>query len=803
LRSSSQSPSFPVVPSYGVAPPGQIRDTFLYESDSGKHPQRGVPYLPQARARFWFLALKRERGRRGRRTKAEIETERKELQEKVERQIDAIVVEMHALLPREKAESIGVAYARYSSDFQHSVGDQVRAIFEFAIAQGIFIPREFVCFDLALKGYKERRPGLERMKALLAAKQARVLVVFTTNRLYRKGYKCMKFVEEEVVERGLRCVFVTGNIDTAADDRWRQPLQHQANMDEMATGMYAANIRAAHIGLFLQGMVVSTLPFGYTGKDVDGPPTKKGLRRQIIVVDDETAGWVIKIFHWYVVDRVIMARILERLNDQAVPPGPKSDGTFWTAQALHYLLTNPCYRGLWAYGKGKNVWHNKADYSKRVLRDKPLREKQFEHLRLVPDEIWFKAQELLAASPQKNAGRKPVDGNTVTRPRDLNGLLVCKSHNSPLKVGGTYGKYMFCQKCRNLPQAKRPLYSYLNRALALKMICQSIADAIGEDRRLIDDLIKPFMEAAAGLQESDPKVLAACQAKAEKLTKQIHFIQSNPGDSERDMEESKQKLKVLRGERSIAEAEIAAIVNANRRACRVPTAEEFTELLDELDAVLINAALGKEPADHGVLRTLLELVTGGEIVIEQMGERKACRGWLQARFRLRVIETCAARLDLNIGGHSSDREIVVEIREPTVAERQIEEVKALYDQGMLVTAIGEKLGIDRHQVTAGLRIWHERHGGTPPEDGRVRRAKVADKLLKPPVFQQIADECKRLLDEGLLIEEIATRVGRIGETVSSALRYWHEKHGLPMPDMRNRRKTLGIKNRPKDDPSKP
>jgi len=219
--------------------------------------------------------------------------------------------------------------------------------------------------------------------------------------------------------------------------------------------------------------------------------------------------------------------------------------------------------------------------------------------------------------------------------------------------------------------------------------------------------------------------------------------------------------------------------------------------------MLIDAALGKEPADHGVLRTLLELFTGGEIVIEQMGERKACRGWLQARFQLHVIETCGARLDLNIGGHSSDREIVVEIREPTVAERQINEVKELYDQGMLVTAIGEKLGIDRHQVTAGLRIWHERHGGTPPEDGRVRRAKVSDKLLKPPVFQQIADECKRLLDEGLLIEEIATRVGRIGDTVRSALRYWHEQRGLIMPDMRNRRKTLGIKNRPKeDDPSK-
>jgi DNA invertase Pin-like site-specific DNA recombinase len=798
LRSTIVSLLMPVVPGCGVPSAGQIGDNFPHEKDRGKHPRPEIPYRPQERVRVWLLALKRERGRRGRRTKAEIEAERKELQEKVEGEIAAIVAEMHALLPMEKAASIGAAYARYSTDFQHSISDQVRAIFEAAIKLGIFIPLAFICFDLAVPGCKKRRPGLDRLTAILKTKKAKTLLVLTTNRLYRKLYQCMIFVEEQVVGRGIRCIFIGSKIDSAIDERWRMPLQMHGMMDEMASGMYAANIQAAHIGLFLQGMVVSTLPFGYMGKDIAGPLTKKGLTRQMIVIDDELAEWVKKIFHWFVVDRMIQARILEQLNDQAVPPGPKSDGTFWTAQALHYLLTNPCYRGWWAYGKGKNDWQGEADYSKRVMRVQPLQEKQFEHLRLVPDEIWQKAQELLLASPQKNAGRKPVDGDRAKRPRDLNGLLVCKAHHCSLKVGGTYGQYMFCAKCRTLPKAKRPLYSYLNRALALKLICQAIADAIREDRRLIDDLMKPFVEAAAGLQQSDPKVLASWQAKAEKLTKRIYFIQSNPGESERDLEESKQQLKVLRGERSVADAEIAAIISANRRACRVPKVEEFTQLLDELEAVLIEAALGKEPADHGALRTLLEVVTGGEIVIEQMGERKACQGWLRARFHLHVVETCGARLALNGGGNVSSREIVVEIREPTVAERQIDEVKALHNQGMLVTAIGVKLGIDRHQVTAALRIWSERNGAPPPEDGRTRRARMADKLLKPPVFQRIADECKELLDEGLLIEEIATRVGRIPDTVRSALKYWHEQRGQLMPDMRNRRKTLAIKNRPRD-----
>ena len=107
------------------------------------------------------------------------------------------------------------------------------------------------------------------------------------------------------------------------------------------------------------------------GEDVPGPLTKRGLPRQIIVIHPELSVWVIRIFHWFVVDRLPLARILERLNDQEVPPGPKSDGSFWTEQALHYLLSNESYRGLLSYGAGEYIWQSKTDYSKRVMREAP------------------------------------------------------------------------------------------------------------------------------------------------------------------------------------------------------------------------------------------------------------------------------------------------------------------------------------------------------------------------------------------------------------------------------------------------
>src|SRR5262249_46830066 len=75
--------------------------------------------------------------------------ERSQLRAEYDREIDRLAAEAHAILPREQAQAVGSIYARYSSKFQDSIVDQVRTLFEAAIARRIFVPREFVCFDAA------------------------------------------------------------------------------------------------------------------------------------------------------------------------------------------------------------------------------------------------------------------------------------------------------------------------------------------------------------------------------------------------------------------------------------------------------------------------------------------------------------------------------------------------------------------------------------------------------------------------------------------------------------------------------
>lgn len=171
-------------------------------------------------------------------------------------------------------------YARYSSRFQRSIGDQIRSLYEAALKRGVFIPRENVFFDMAARGYKERRPGLMQLRALLAKRTVNVLLVFATNRLYRKAYKVQKFLEEEVIERGIDCVFLNFGVDSTDKKRWQMFLQFNALLDEFGAGMYADHVRAAHQGLFDQRLIFGTIPFGYRkGREIPGQFTKRNLPR--------------------------------------------------------------------------------------------------------------------------------------------------------------------------------------------------------------------------------------------------------------------------------------------------------------------------------------------------------------------------------------------------------------------------------------------------------------------------------------------------------------------------------------------
>ena len=169
----------------------------------------------------------------------------------------------------------------------------------------------------------------------------------------------------------------------------------------------------------------------------------------------------------------------------------------------------------------------------------------------------------------------------------------------------------------NLPKPKRPLYSYINRVQALQATCQEIANAFRTDADLVAKTIAACQQAASDLQQPDSRDLDKLRSRSDKLSTQIQFVLNNIGETDVDRQESNQRLRQLRTERTGILAEIARREAALQRPIKIPSEIEVRLLIDNLVAVLMAAAQGNEPEDVGKLRQILEIMTGGRIKLNK------------------------------------------------------------------------------------------------------------------------------------------------------------------------------------------
>lgn len=726
-----------------------------------------------------------------RRTKAEIEREQRELLEATQREVDAIVAEFHKRLPRSAAKRIGMIYARYSTRLQSSVPAQVRALYEAALREGTFVPRELVFFDLAVKGYRDNRPGLNDLKEALTAKRGTTLLVFGTNRLFRKAHRAVRFVEEEIVEQGFRCFFFQQNLDTATNKDWRMHLTIQAAIDENGTSMYAENIRAAHQGQFLRMEVVGTLTLGFGGEPIEGaPPTRRGRPRCRVVVDPDEAKYVMQIFKWYVEEDKAMDVIAQLLNDDTqAPRPPKSLHGLWTHATVRGVLTNARYRGYWEYGKRKSEYHSKKDYVRQIEREQPLQASYLESLRIISDKTWYDAQARLLKE-RGNRGRKPKNPDGCSHPKTLNGILWCPEHDRPLYVGAANGGAMICILCKVVKREVRPLYSQLDRKLALRMTMNRLAELIRGDDRLIANAVEACRTAAEAMQRPDPDRLEQLKAQVATKTRAIQTNLRNPGATEEDQKESDAIVAELRADRTLLQAELAALETARQRRAALPDEAEIRKLVNDLEARLTATVHEGSSCDRRAVRLLVESLTGGRIMLYQQGERKPKRGWLQGRFRVRLLSWLVEQATGESAGLKDEGvDVAIDYRGPSAIEARADEAWHLQQQGLLNKEIAEKLECSRNFV-AKLLKQAAASRGLPCPDGRRRRDSLVPKTRVPPKYVQMAEEVGRLADEGLHLAEIGRRLKLDRTTLTKSYNLDRQRRGLPPLDGRSRRKLL-------------
>ena len=420
-------------------------------------------------------------------------------------------------------------------------------------------------------------------------------------------------------------------------------------------------------------------------------------------------------------------------------------------------------------------------------------------IRATPDRV----RRGLACRPQKrlaeeirNSGRKPKEGRKSLC-NLLRALFFCPEHGRQLVVGGPHGTIAFCPVCRGVKAESRPLFTHLNRKLALRLTCEKLAALVQLDEELVTKIIGACQQEADAAQRPDPEAERQLRVKLDKVKRTIEFNRRNPGDTTEEQEQTERLLRQLRGERAAIEAELGAIEAAKTRVIAPPTPDEVRAMLTELHTVLLKAATSRTDAQLGQARRIIELLTGGRIEMFQQGERKAQRGWLQGRFRVRLLSFLVERVT-SVRPLSRDDgvEVSIDYREPPEFVVLSEKAKTLYDTGIMNAHIARELGFARSYVTKLLKYWFESRGLVMP-DGRSRRANLDQKHVEPPLYQQIADEVMALYQREMLLQDIAETLGVDRNTVTAAIRWWHEVRGLPVPDGRTRRKSLDQNTSPK------
>jgi hypothetical protein len=529
---------------------------------------------------------------------------------------------------------------------------------------------------------------------------------------------------------------------------------------------------------------------GYAGQDVPGEFTKRQKPRQKIVIESSAAKFVESVFRWFATDHVAMSEIARRLNDDADSPWPSRSQTGrWTHRTVRNLLMNACYRGYWSYGKTVTKWQSKKDYARQLPREEPLRTKQFDHLRIVSEEVWYAAQARLATY-QRLSGRKPKDGDQTARPKLLNGFLWCPTHARALEVSGSHGHAMICKDCLGTDAATRPLFTYLDRQLALQMLCAKIAELLRADEELVNRIVAACQQQAQQLQQADPTRLQQLKAQDAKIARSIEFAVKNLGDTDDDVQLAQNLVLRLRQQRAALLADIKQLEAAQHRQICVPSATEVVSFLGELRQTLETAALSPSDQETGRVREVFRLITSGRISLFQQGERRKHGGWLQGRFHCDVLGYSVQQLTGAVpAGQFAGEEVVVDFLPPAVEHPHLERAWDLYQRDYLNKEIAVELDCSRSLVTKLLKLAAKKHGVTL-EDGRARRGRLKCDQEGPPLYQRSADEVKRLADEGVHFRVIADQLHCSLTLITKAWRFWHTSRGLDAPDGRTRRKSL-------------
>jgi site-specific DNA recombinase len=626
---------------------------------------------------------------------------------------------------------IAAALSRFSSKLQHSTQAQVQHAVEYAAFHKMYTPPEYISVDEAEKGRRVRRDGLERTKAILRNRWVQTLLVFKVSRLLRVGYKGFAFVNEEVVEQGLRAVSTSQGIDTRDAKTWKALMYLHGMMDEMLLDTIADHCRAGLKTLFQQGYTTGAIPVGYRRVEVPGAPlTNRKLPRTMPQIDPEVAKLIKMHFEW-IRDGMTIKEGWRRWLAAGGPCDPRSTLKHMSCQAYRRLLSNSRFLGRWAFGRKRNRWLSKLDYNGQI--DGPEAEVAIyrcEELRILDDELFFAVQARLAEF--KLGPRGPHKQKKEIHLWDLTTeFYYCANCKVRFYQTGAHGKGMQCKRgdlC--------PCKSAVRRKEAVQAICNKLAELIQRDADFIRQIVCRSREIDAQGDDQSQTDINSRKSKIQTLTNKINDLEELSGQgSEEDRRRRKAMINAVTSERATLQLELTRLERTLAGGAKAITPEQITQILHDFTSLLENAANGKlgEDVVYKAFRIFRQL-TGGRIWVHV--ERRPGRKQTNVRgiFTPQLLKaTKTATEDHDVVDNQPHEEEMVWLREPPRLDAIAERVHQLMDiEGLSYREAAKVLQKNDPRINSGnvwysYRRWYQMQGLPVPEqtynNGRCRKSR--------------------------------------------------------------------------------
>src|SRR5689334_2200972 len=317
------------------------------------------------------------------------------------------------------------AYARVSSDRQdkeQTIDSQVDALRRAAEPRGWHLAPDLICLDEGRSGATLARPGLDRLRDLVAEGTCATVLVCSPDRLAR-SYACQVLVIDEFARAGCEVAFL--NHAFGGSPEQQMLLQMQGVFAEYERALIQDRTRRGRLFWARQGRVnwggTPTYGYRFSGRDEPGP------RR--LVIEESEAAVVRQLYRWLVEEQLSSYAIQRRLIERGVPTR-RGGGRGWAQSTVIRILSNSSYKG--------QGWYNRRRAADRV---QPRGETGFKDLRpgdrgsqafrpaeewipvpvpaIIDAELWRLAQEQLARN------RERATRNNTRRRYLLSALLIC------------------------------------------------------------------------------------------------------------------------------------------------------------------------------------------------------------------------------------------------------------------------------------------------------------------------------------------------------------------------------------------